>query len=257
MSRTKSNHYPATTTAPAATSSLTEEIKVVVVGDGYTGKTTLCIVYKDGEYPQDPYVPTIFENYAATVTWNNRRYILNLFDSAGQEEYDQLRIMAYPNTNVFILCFSVVDPDSYSNILSKWIPELNRHAPRVPIILVGTKLDLRNDPSTLDHLAEKNQRPITQSQGEYLARICSAKAYAECSSMLNFNVRNVFEQVIEIHNSYEQRHRLGISSGRRLLSDKIHSCSWFDSLLCCTTGSKSSSKKGKRTSKPHSSRYTM
>jgi len=43
-----------------------------------------------------------------------------------QEEYDQLRIMAYPNTNVFILCFSVVDPDSYSNILSKWIPELNR-----------------------------------------------------------------------------------------------------------------------------------
>ena len=43
-----------------------------------------------------------------------------------KEEYDQLRIMAYPNTNVFILCFSVVDPDSYSNILSKWIPELNR-----------------------------------------------------------------------------------------------------------------------------------
>ncbi len=79
--------------------------------------------------------------FLATVTLNNRKYILNLFDSAGQvkcigdllikiffikEEYDQLRIMAYPNTNVFILCFSVVDPDSYSNILSKWIPELNR-----------------------------------------------------------------------------------------------------------------------------------
>ena len=79
------------------------------------------------------------------MTLDNRKYILNLFDSAGQvrvdrlilekiffsfrffkEEYDQLRIMAYPNTNVFILCFSVVDPDSYSNILSKWIPELNR-----------------------------------------------------------------------------------------------------------------------------------
>jgi GTPase SAR1 family protein len=80
-------------------------------------------------------------NILASVTLNNRKYILNLFDSAGQvkkklnflkfkiffqEEYDQLRIMAYPNTNVFILCFSVVDPDSYSNILSKWIPELNR-----------------------------------------------------------------------------------------------------------------------------------
>jgi len=84
-------------------------------------------------------------NLLATVTVNNRKYILNLFDSAGQvniwekkrnkkkvsiilsqEEYDQLRIMAYPNTNIFILCFSVVDPDSYSNIMSKWIPELNR-----------------------------------------------------------------------------------------------------------------------------------
>ena len=80
-------------------------------------------------------------SFLASVTVDNRKYILNLFDSAGQvkfhafelehfvffqEEYDQLRIMAYPNTNVFILCFSVVDPDSYSNILSKWIPELNR-----------------------------------------------------------------------------------------------------------------------------------
>ena len=61
------------------------------LGDGYTGKTTLCIVYKDGEYPQDPYVPTIFENYAATVTWNNRKYILNLFDSAGQVEIEKTK----------------------------------------------------------------------------------------------------------------------------------------------------------------------
>jgi len=199
-------------------------------------------------------------NTLATVTLNNRKYILNLFDSAGQEEYDQLRIMAYPNTNVFILCFSVVDPDSYSNILSKWIPELNRYAPRIPIVLVGTKLDLRNDPSTLEQLAEKNQRPITQSQGEYLARMCSAKAYLECSSMLNFNIRNVFDQAIEIHNSYEQRSRHGIHSGRRILSGKFHSCSWFGSLLCCTNGSgtsSSSSKKSTQTRKDKQNRYTI
>lgn len=67
----------------------------------FCSKTTLCVVYKDGEYPQDPYVPTIFENYAgqkderdvecylsrffvATVMLNDRKYVLNLFDSAGQ-----------------------------------------------------------------------------------------------------------------------------------------------------------------------------
>lgn len=124
-------------------------------------KTTLCIVYKDGEYPQEPYVPTIFENYAGgrderfesksttlfssnsdikqskihlepiRQCWTGMQKLISRlcafsFCLVFKEEYDQLRIMAYPNTNVFILCFSVVDPDSYSNILSKWIPELNR-----------------------------------------------------------------------------------------------------------------------------------
>jgi len=198
-----------------------EEIKVVVIGDGYTGKTTLCVVYKDGEYPKDPYVPTIFENYAATVTVLNRKYILNLFDSAGQEEYDQLRIMAYPNTNVFILCFSVVDPDSYANILSKWIPELNRYASKVPIILVGTKIDLRSDLSTVEQLTKKSQKPITQNQGEYLARLCNAKRYIECSSMLNFNIRDVFDSAVHIHQMQARR-----------ISTKLN-CSWIGGLLCC------------------------
>ena len=117
------------------------------------------------------------------------------------------------------------------------------YAPHTPIVLVGTKLDLRNDSSTLDQLAEKNQRPITQSQGEYLAHICSAKIYLECSSMLNFNIRNVFEHAIAIHNSYEERYHHSLSYGRRILSNKLHSCSWFDTLFCCTTGTKKSHRK--------------
>ena len=125
------------------------------------------------------------------------------------------------------------------------------YAPRVPIILVGTKLDLRNDQSTLDQLAQKNQQPISQSQGDYLAHVCSAKVYLECSSMLNFNVRNVFEQAIDIHNSYEERYHHGLSHGRRILSDKLHSCSWFNTLFCCTTRFKKSQRKN------HHDRYTV
>ena len=132
------------------------------------------------------------------------------------------------------------------------------YAPRIPIVLVGTKLDLRNDPSTLEQLSEKNQRPITQSQGEYLARICSAKAYLECSSMLNFNIRNVFERAIEIHNSYEQRSRHSLHHGRRILSGKFHSCSWFGSLVCCTKGSRTSStRQSTRTRNEKSNRLTI
>ena len=175
--------------------------------------------------------------------------------------------MAYPNTDVFILCFSVVDPDSYANILSKWIPELNRkylvsrprlsrpvclgYAPRVPIILVGTKLDLRNDPSTVDQLADKHQRPISQSQGDYLAQACSAKVYLECSSMLNFNIRNVFQQAIELHSCHDEGYRHRLSHGRRILADKFHSCTWLGSLFCCTIAVKKPQRKAKR------ERYTV
>ncbi len=76
--------------------------------------------------------------------------------------------------------------------------------------------------------------------------------------MLNFNIRNVFDQAIEIHNSYEQRSRLGIHHGRINLAGKLHSCSWFGSLLCCTNNSRtSSSKKSTRTRKEKQNRYTL
>jgi hypothetical protein len=76
--------------------------------------------------------------------------------------------------------------------------------------------------------------------------------------MLNFNIRNVFEQAIEIHNLYEQRSRHGIHNGRRIFSTKFHSCSWFGSLLCCTnTSQTSSSKKSTRIRKDKQNRYTI
>lgn len=130
-------------------------------------------------------------------------------------------------------------------------------APRVPIVLVGTKVDLRNDPLTLEQLAEKNQRPISQSQGEYLAHVCSAEIYLECSSMLNFNVRNVFQQAIEIHCTAEERSRHAFSHGRRILSRKFHSCSWLGSLFCCTTTSTSSSSKKSQSTNNRSDCYTV
>ena len=109
-------------------------------------------------------------------------------------------------------------------------------------------MDLRNDPTTLQQLAVKNQRPITQAQGECLARMCAAQVYLECSSMLNFNVRNVFEQAIESHIAFEERNRHSLSHGRRLLSNKLPSCSWLGSFLCCT---RSANKKATQTERKY------
>jgi len=77
---------------------------------------------------------------------------LALWDTAGQEDYDRLRPLSYPDTDVILMCFSVDSPDSLENIPEKWTPEVKHFCPNVPIILVGNKKDLRNDPATIKGL---------------------------------------------------------------------------------------------------------
>ena len=70
-------------------------------------------------------------------------YILGLFDTAGQEDYDRLRPLSYPETDVFLICFSVISPVSFRNVREKWVPEVSHHCPGVPFLIVGTQIDLR------------------------------------------------------------------------------------------------------------------
>ena len=63
-----------------------------------------------------------------------------------------------------MICFSLVNPASFENVRAKWYPEVRHHCPQVPIILVGTKLDLREDKETIDKLKEKRLAPITYPQ---------------------------------------------------------------------------------------------
>lgn len=62
---------------------------------------------------------------------------LGLWDTAGQEDYDRLRPLSYPQTDVFLICFSIASPSSFENVTSKWYPEIKHHCPDAPIILVG------------------------------------------------------------------------------------------------------------------------
>jgi len=166
--------------------------KLVIVGDGACGKTCLLIVFSKDEFPE-VYVPTVFENYVADIEVDNRQVELALWDTAGQEDYDRLRPLSYPDTDVILMCFSIDQPDSLENIPEKWVPEVKHFCPNVPIVLVGNKKDLRNDDYTIRDLQRNKQSPVTFNEGEQMASRIGAKAYLECSALTKDGVRAVFE----------------------------------------------------------------
>ncbi|KAJ2301179.1 hypothetical protein IWW55_003797 [Coemansia sp. RSA 2706] len=168
--------------------------KAVVIGDGACGKTCLLHVFRVGRFPSDNrYIPTIFDTWVADMEVDGTSIELALWDTAGQEDFDRLRFLCYPDANVVIICFSVDQPDSLANVADKWHPEVEQNAPRAPVILVGLKLDLREDAGVRDELARYGEHPVTEQEGRTMARRIGAVSYVECSSIWNLNVKDVFE----------------------------------------------------------------
>lgn len=161
-------------------------IKITAVGDGLVGKTCLLITYTKKKFPVE-YIPTVFDNYTTSIYLDEQEFDITLWDTAGQEDYERLRPMSYPNTDCFLLCFSISARNSYKNVLSKWYPELKHHCPNVPIVLVGTKSDLRD---------QENMDIITPNECKKLQKKIMASKYVECSAIKQEGLDRVFIEAI-------------------------------------------------------------
>ncbi|XP_064634171.1 ras-related C3 botulinum toxin substrate 1-like [Lineus longissimus] len=170
-------------------------IKCVVVGDGAVGKTCLLITYAKNEFSYE-YKVTVFDNYTTGIMVDGQPVALDLWDTAGQADYDRLRPLSYPLTDIFIICFSMVSPTSFENVSLKWYPEVRHFSPNIPIILVGTKEDLREDEDVINTLRRLKKKPISFADGVSLAKTIGAVKFIECSALKGKNLDAVFHTAV-------------------------------------------------------------
>lgn len=143
------------------------------------------------------YIPTVFDNYSANVMLDGRAINLGLWDTAGQEDYDRLRPLSYPQTDIFLICFSIISPVSFENVRAKWFPEVHHNCPDTPIILVGTKIDLRNDEKTKMEMEQKKLHMISAQQANALVKEIAAVKYMECSALTQAGLKELFDEAIK------------------------------------------------------------
>ena len=158
----------------------TNHVRCVLVGDGCAGKSCMARTYATKKF-HPVNMPTVFDDVAATSAVNGEFIKMNLHLTAGEEDYDRLRPLGYLGAHVFLICFSIASPYSFMNIADKWYPEVRLHCPKVPIILVGCKLDLRDDPTTIvkkeSLRMNRDLAPITYKQGLKLMKEIGAVKY--------------------------------------------------------------------------------
>lgn len=109
------------------------------------------------------------------------------------QDNDTMRPLSYADAKVFLIFFSLVDRKSFERVESKWVPELQKYKVTAPYIIIGNKLDLRNDKEACKKLGVN---PITTEEGLALAKKVKAAGYRECSAKTQEGLGEVFQLAV-------------------------------------------------------------
>lgn len=137
----KDSSHAASGSRPPAVSKPAAEFKLVLVGDGGVGKTSLAKRHVTGEF-QSSYVPTLgVQVHRLRFNTNCGEIVFNVWDTAGQEKFGGLRDGYYMHADCCVVMFDVSSRITYQNV-PKWVDDIRRTCPGIPIVLVGNKVDM-------------------------------------------------------------------------------------------------------------------
>jgi len=169
------------------------EIRIVVVGAGAVGKSALTVRFIQGNFVEK-YDPTIEDSYRKQIEFDNQACMLDIMDTAGQEEYSALRDNYMKTGEGFLVVYSIV-----SHVSFEYVPKLRQGILRLkdntkfPIVLVGNKSDL------------EPERAVTQAEGKELAEKWGC-SWIETSARTNVNVNEAFFEVVQLVKKFRLDH---------------------------------------------------
>jgi len=173
-------------------------LKLVIIGDS-VGKSSILFRYLRDDF-NEKYTPTVFETQDVEHVVDDITVDLRIFDTSGQEEYEQIRKGAYNATDVLFIAFSIVKRDSFLNIKRLWLREQKRFMPKVKIVLLGTKCDLKEADSSLSEELKKvgiiEGKMVTEAEGKALAKKIGAVGYLETSAKTGDGVKDAFDTAV-------------------------------------------------------------
>jgi len=179
------------------------EYRVVILGAGGTGKSALTVRFIQGTFVVN-YDPTIEDSYRKQVEVDHKQCIIDVMDTAGQDEYSALRDSYLKTGEGFVLVYSITSANSFEQAakLRTHILRIKEDIPDIPIMLVGNKLD------------KEEERQISSEAGRKQAEKWEA-GFIESSAKLPKHVNEVFAGIVRLINKWREKHPSGAGGLRR------------------------------------------
>jgi len=170
-------------------------VKLVFLGDADVGKTSFLLRYRFSDGHLDPEQNILMVcDFAERVVVDGVSYYVNFWDMSSALEA-RLRPLAYPDTSAFILCFDITNRASFENVKELWIPEIRQYMPDTPFLLVGNKMELRDN--NRRSMPSNESNTVSSEEAWELAQ-SNGTSYVENSAVTGEQVRHAVNTVIRM-----------------------------------------------------------